>query len=72
MRSEPDTDGCEFDAGEIVGRVFVVTDGHCSEVSDLVEEAFDGGAVAVPERAGGRDVLDVGHGSDVRPRSLSR
>lgn len=52
--------------------MFVVTDGHCSEVSDLVEEAFDGGAVAVPERAGGRDVLDVGHGSDVRPRSLSR
>lgn len=49
IRSEPDADGCEFDACEIVGRVLVVAGGYCSEVLDLVEEAFDEVAVAVQE-----------------------
>src|SRR3978361_1189951 len=72
IRSEPDPDGCEFDAGEIVGRVFVVPGGHGSEVLDLVEEPFDEVAVSVQERAEGRDVLAVGHGSAIGPRSLFR
>ena len=67
---ESDADGCEFDADEIVGRVLVVAGGYCSEVLDLVEEAFDEVAVAVQERAEGGDILAVRHRPDVGPCPL--
>lgn len=48
-RLQPDTEGGEFDAGEIVGRILVVAGSYCSEVFDLVEEAFDEFAVPAQE-----------------------
>lgn len=67
----PDSAGGEFDEREVVGIVLFEARGDCSEMLELVEEAFDevAVAVAVEPRAEGRDVYPIGHRFDVSPGS---
>jgi len=63
---QPDTDRGEFDEGEVVGGVLLLSCGDGSVMLEFVEEGLDEVPVAVQEGAEGRQVPSVRYRSDVR------
>lgn len=71
-KPHPDFGGDEFNDGEVVGIVFFEARGDGPEMLELVEEPLDEVAVAIEERAEGRDVDAPRHGFDVGPSATLR
>ena len=65
--AKPNSDGGEFDEGEIAFGVLFVAGGEGPEVFDLVEETLDLVPVAAEECAEGENVLAVRHRLDAGP-----
>ncbi len=67
IRSQPDTERCQFNRGEEVVVPLVIPGGDGAEVLEFVEEPFDSIALAVEPSRKGRPVFPVWHQADIAP-----
>jgi hypothetical protein len=68
----PEANADEFDSGEVIGRVFVISRGDAPELLDPVEEALDQIALAVEPRRETEALLAIGAVGNVGPNTPGR